>query len=359
MQPIFTKHADILACPGCRGRLRLGDQDLACENCNATYPIRDGIPLLFAAEDHRHGVTDVVKAFYEENPFPNYDDLDSEESLIEKARRGIFVKLLDDQIPQGAFVLEAGCGTGQLSNFLGMHWNRRVFGSDICLNSLRLAQGFRDRCGIKNAGFLQMNLFRPAFQENTFELVISNGVLHHTGDPLGGFRSLARLVKPGGFMIIGLYNKIARLTTDLKRMVFHFSGDRLKFLDSHIRNKNYNEARKRAWFMDQYKHPHESKHSYDEVMGWFESNRFEFLSSIPKIGGPFSSNEQLFVRHDNGTRFSRLLTELEMLLHGGADGGLFIMVARKLIPHRIEQESVVHEASASSSRERSRLEPTP
>lgn len=97
--------------------------------------------LLFAnGEDQARGVTDVVKAFYEENPFPNYDDLDSEESLIEKASRGIFARLLDEQIPQGAFVLEAGCGTGQLTKFLGMHWNRRVFGSDICLKSLRLAK---------------------------------------------------------------------------------------------------------------------------------------------------------------------------------------------------------------------------
>lgn len=108
--------------------------------------------------------------------------------------------------------------------------------------------------------------------------------------------------------------------------------------------------------MDQYKHPHESKHSYDEVMAWFESNHFEFLSSIPKIGGGFSSDEQLFVRHENGTKFGRLLTQLEMLLQGGADGGLFIMIARKLTPQRVERESIVHEVGASSSPEKSRLE---
>jgi len=45
--------------------------------------------------------------------FPNYDDLDSVGSLIEKARRGVFAKLLDDQIPFGAHVIECGCGTGQ------------------------------------------------------------------------------------------------------------------------------------------------------------------------------------------------------------------------------------------------------
>ncbi len=330
MLPIFTKHSDIFACPVCRGNLGIGDEALVCNNCNAIYPVPDGIPRLFVSgDDRKNGATDTVKAFYEENPFPNYDDLDDKESLREKASRGIFAKLLDEQIPQGALVLEAGCGTGQLTNFLGIYWNRCVFGSDMCLNSLLHAERFRDRCGIKNSGFLQMNLFRPAFREAVFDLVISNGVLHHTNDPLGGFQSLCRLVKPGGLVIIGLYNKIGRLTTDVKRIVFRLSGDRLRFLDSHMRNQNYNRARKRAWFMDQYEHPHESKHSYDEVIGWFESSGFEFLFSIPKIDGPFSSDEQLFMPHHKGTKFDRLATQLQMLLRGGIDGGLFIMIGRR------------------------------
>jgi len=331
LQPIFLTCPEILACPRCKGELSLDEVSASCEACGATYPVSDGIPTLFAeTPSDRRGVTEVVKAFYEENPFPNYDDLDSEESLTEKARRGIFARLLDEQIPQGALVLEAGCGTGQLTNFLGIHWNRRVFGSDMCMNSLRLAKGFRDRCTINNAGFLQMNLFRPAFREHVFDLVISNGVLHHTGDPVGGFRSISRLVKPGGLIIIGLYNRVGRLTTDFKRLLFRATGDRLRFLDSHLRNRTYNKARKQAWFMDQYKHPQESAHSYDEVLDWFEQNNFEFLFSIPKVDpGPFQPDEQLFVRHDPGTKVTRTLTQLEMLLRGGVDGALFIMIGRK------------------------------
>jgi SAM-dependent methyltransferase len=249
---------------------------------------------------------------------------------MEKATRGVFARLLGEQIPQGALVLEVGCGTGQLTNFLGMHYNRRVFGSDMCLHSLRLANGFRERCRIKNAGFTQMNLFRPAFKPGVFDLVISNGVLHHTADPRGAFESIARLVKPNGVIIIGLYNKIGRLTTDFKRFLFRVSADKLSFLDAHMRNKNYNQDRKRAWFYDQYKHPHESKHTYSEVIEWFESNGFEYLFSIPKIeAGAFSNDEQLFVKHDKGTRFTRFLTELEMLLQGGVDGALYIMIGRK------------------------------
>lgn len=347
MQPVIQKHFDILACSVCRGQLSGDDGGLNCNQCGASYAFHNEIPLLFAPSNGQpNDVTGVVKNFYEENPFPNYDDLDNAQSLMDKARQGVFARLLDEQLPHGAVVLEAGCGTGQLTNFLGLHWNRSVFGSDMCLNSLRLAKGFRDSCHIKNAGFLQMNLFRPAFRDGVFDVVVSMGVLHHTGDPLGGFRSISRLVKPGGHIIIGLYNKIGRLTTDFRRRVFQFTGDRLKFLDEHVRNKRYNEARKRAWFMDQYKNPHESKHSYDEVLEWFGSTGYEFLMAIPKIDAKaFSADEQLFTPHDKGTKSTRFLTQLEMLLQGGVDGALFIMIGRKGTGQTAEAEMRVQEAT--------------
>jgi SAM-dependent methyltransferase len=179
-QPLFERAIDVLACPYCGGDLRSDGQKVHCQGCAKTFNIDSGIPQLFAPHDpeqQKGDVTDIVKAFYEENPFP---------TLMEKATRGVFARLLGEQIPQGALVLEVGCGTGQLTNFLGMHYNRRVFGSDMCLHSLRLANGFRERCRIKNAGFTQMNLFRPAFKPGVFDLVISNGVLHHTASSSSG-----------------------------------------------------------------------------------------------------------------------------------------------------------------------------
>lgn len=329
----FSQHLEVFACPACGGSFAWSPSSAVCEACGRSFAIEEGIPRFFHPHDagDKRDVTDIVKSFYETNPFPNYDDLDSRESLANKARRGVFARLLDEQIPADAVVLEVGCGTGQLSNFLGMAWNRTVFGSDLCLNSLRLANGFRDRYAIGNARFLQMNLFRPAFAPASFDLVVSNGVLHHTGDPVGAFASIARLVKPGGHIIVGLYNKIGRLTTDLRRGIFKAFGDGWsKMFDGHMRNATYNEARKRAWFMDQYKHPCESKHSYSEVMDWFERNGFDFLSSVPKIGpAAFGDNEKLFQQHSKGTSFSRWLTEVDMLARGGVDGALFIMIGRK------------------------------
>ena len=53
-----------------------------------------------------------------------------------------------------------------------------------------------------------MNLFKPCFQENTFDVVISNGCLHHTSNPKKAFSSISKLAKSGGYIVIGLYHKM-------------------------------------------------------------------------------------------------------------------------------------------------------
>ena len=60
------------------------------------------------------------KSFYEENPFPNYEDHDSVRTLIEKARKGVYARALDRAIPTIRRSLRWDVVPGQLSNFL---WN--------------------------------------------------------------------------------------------------------------------------------------------------------------------------------------------------------------------------------------------
>ena len=176
-----------------------------------------------------------------------------------------------------------------------------------------------------------MNLFRPAFKPESFDLVVSNGVLHHTSDPYGAFKSIARLVRPNGFIVIGLYNAIGRIPTDLRRVTFRLLGDRLSFLDSRLRGAaGMSTARWRAWFMDQYKNPHESKHTIGEVLKWFDQSGFRFFSSIPKIDGQaLGTADKLFEAHPRGSALDRFLVQCRMLLAGGREGGLFVMIGRK------------------------------
>jgi SAM-dependent methyltransferase len=296
------------------------------------FAVQSGIPCLFAPNRWPEGtadVTDIVKEFYEKTPFPNYDGLDNRESLRRKARESHFARIVDEQIPQSAKILEIGCGTGQMTNFLGMGWNRTVIGADLCMNSLQLGKGFRDRFSINNAHFVQINLFRPPFPTGQFDLVISNGVLHHTSDCAAAFKSIASLVKPGGFIVIGLYNWLGRLPTLWQRSLIDRFGNTGTWFDHRLRGKG-EMPRRTAWFMDQYKHPHETKHSIDEVLVWFDAAGFDFTSCIPTIGDhEFSDDLRLFELNAPGRYLDRLSTELEMLVSGGADGGLSIMIGKR------------------------------
>lgn len=332
---VVARHIDMLCCPKCRGALEAFDHECVCINCKSSYVTIDGIPRMYASNDwenSKNDVTDRMKAFYEETPFPNYDNFDSTASLIRKAKEGVFAKLLDEQVPFRSTVLEAGCGTGQLTNFLSVA-NRDVFGTDICMNSLTLAENFKQKNDLHRAHFMQMNLFRPCFRDGVFDLVISNGVLHHTSDPYLAFKSLADLVKLGGHIVIGLYHRFGRLATDLRRTFFRLSNDKLKVLDPRNMNPAFSEGKRTAWFRDQYKNPHESKHTILEVIGWLDSIGLQFVKSIPKTKWfqDFQPDERLFEQDQTGNRLGATLKEMSMALRLSQikEGGFFVIIGKK------------------------------
>lgn len=324
--------AGLLQSPCCEAELESGAESFTCTRCGHAFPVEDGIPRLFWPHeriDDPSDVTEKVKAFYEETPFPNYDDHDSLRSLIEKSRRGIYGRRIDAAIPYNGIALEVGCGTGQLSNFLGIAC-RRVVGTDLCMNSLRLADEFRREQELDRVSFAQMNLFRPCFRSEQFDVILCNGVLHHTADPLGGFQGLLPLLKPGGHVVIGLYSRFGRFMTDLRRIVFRLTGGRGRRLDPYLRSRKLSADKQRAWFADQYRHPHESKHTIDEVMGWFEDAGIEFVRGVPSptLGGDLDG-ANLFTPGPRGGRVEHLLVQLKQVVTGSREGGFFVMIGRK------------------------------
>lgn len=299
----------------------------------ATYAVEENIPRLFVPTDaeslHGLDVTETVKAFYEQTPFPNYEDVDTPRALMEKARTSRFAALLNEQIPYDARVVEIGCGTGQLSNFLGIA-HRTVLGVDVCLNSLRLAEGFRAANGLERVSFAQMNLFRPALKDAFFDVVISNGVLHHTGDCRAAMRRIGRLVRPGGHLVIGLYNAYSRQLHYARRRLYSLTGITGRWLDPHF-GKVKSSGKRDAWFRDQYCHPHETSHTLDEVLRWFDEDGFEFVNSIPAPvpGRVLGARDRLFEPQGRGTAASRVASQLANLADGYREGGFFVMIGRR------------------------------
>jgi 2-polyprenyl-3-methyl-5-hydroxy-6-metoxy-1,4-benzoquinol methylase len=317
----------ILVCPRTHQPLkRDGDAYVAPDGHR--YALEEGILRAFVAADD--SATETVQAFYEEAPFPNYNNFDTVASFIKAADRGIFARLLREQIPSGSTVLEVGCGTGQLSNYIAATTFSRVYAADMTLASLRLGEKFARANGISRVRFLQMNLFRPCVARESIDVLITNGVLHHTGDTRAAFQSIVPLVKPGGYILVGLYNKIGRLRTDFRRVLYKSLGEHALFLDPHLR-KDLSAEKRRSWIRDQYLHPVERKHSLSEVLRWFSDSGISFVSSIPGVLEPFGETSKIFQEKSPGTSTDRMLAELSMLFTSyGGEGGLFIMVGRKV-----------------------------
>ena len=271
-----------------------------------------------------------VRRFYEECSFPGYEELETPYDLVEKARRGLYANLLDEQLPLGVKILDAGCGTGQLAMFLSMT-NRTVVGIDFSFTSLKKGHDFQQRFGLRDVHFVQTDLFHLGLRAESFDYVFCNGVLHHTADAYGGFQELFRLVKQGGYLIIGLYNPYGRVMLNLRKAFFRLTNGRLRWLDFFVRQRALGKEKQRIWLMDQYANPHEEVFTVEEVLSWFARNHIEYINSIPKINlsEQLTATERLFDPHRSGTRFEHLLSQLGWMFTKGHEGGFFIMMGRK------------------------------
>lgn len=103
---------------------------------------------------------------------------------------------------KGKWILDAGCGNGQLSECLTL-LGASVVGLDYSTSVFR-AEKART---FSSVYFVQGDLQSPPFGAGTFDLVIANGVLHHTPNTFKTFVEVARLVKPGGRFYVWLYRK--------------------------------------------------------------------------------------------------------------------------------------------------------
>ena len=97
-------------------------------------------------------------------------------------------------------VLDAGSCSGKLSVRLAKH-ARYVVATDISRSMLALEKKRQNEQQDGNVDFVVADLESLPFVEHTFDLVVSNGALHHTRLSVSLPR-LRKLVKPGGRMLI-------------------------------------------------------------------------------------------------------------------------------------------------------------
>ena len=303
------------------------DGALRCPETGAVYPFVEGIPSLYTGtEGAGRDVTDRVKSFYEEHPFPSYEGLEDFGELVNKGSRNPFSANLLKAIGYNKLVLECGCGTGQLTHFLQLN-NNHVLGVDMSLGSLKLAVEHKVRNDLVRSGFAQMNIFDLAVKDNAFDVVIAHGVLHHTFDARRAFGHIVRKIKPGGVVMVGLYNRYARVATRIRSHLIGVFGPKIDYV---VRTRIHDPRKARIWIKDQYFNPHETWHSLDEVLGWFDDNGVEYLNCSPPILGTGGEDAPvLFDETDPGTAYQRVITQLSWFGTIAREGALFDVVGRK------------------------------
>jgi SAM-dependent methyltransferase len=206
--------------------------------------------------------------------------------------------------------------------------DRLVIAADLTRPSLLLGAAAARRFGLERVQFVETDLQRSGLRDGAFDVVYASGVLHHTPDPRASFARVARLARPGGTIVIGVYSAFARLPLRLRRLVARLSGYRFVPFDPVLRDRANEPARREAWLRDQYRHPEEHRHTLAEVQGWFDENGVEYLRTYPSAligGGP----AELFASAGDNWRPEAWLAQLGWIRALGREGGLFVTVGRR------------------------------
>ena len=264
--------------------------------------------------DIKDPITAKIAKFYEENPFPNYKSDDDKYTILKTGDSNLLMRELKKFVGFNKSLLEVGSGTSQLSNYLAIGTNNKIYAFDSSLQSLKLGKKFSEKNNIRNTIFVRGDIFDKIFKKEVFDFVWCNGVLHHTKNPYEAFRSLIPHVKKNGYIFIGLYNKIGRFRTKLRK---------------NIQNKDQEKIN--AWIKDQYTHPLENTHTFDEILKWFKMNDIKFINSIPECS-PFNNlKKNIFENNSKSTFVERILQQFVMIFtRFGSEGGVFLFIGKKI-----------------------------
>jgi 2-polyprenyl-3-methyl-5-hydroxy-6-metoxy-1,4-benzoquinol methylase len=289
----------ILRCLDCRSALYPQTSVLACTGCGRKYPVVNGLARFVNGQEY----TSSFGFQWHVHARTQLDTAESDRSERAFRRRTGF----KPEDLAGKLVLDVGCGMGRFAE-VATRWGAHVVGVDLSSAAEVAARNLSSR----QATIFQADVFHLPFAAESFDMIYSIGVLHHTPNCEKAFKMLPGLLKPGGRIAIWLYSRYnswyrmsdvyrkvtRRLPPELlyklcygvvplygahqvlKRvpLVGRPASGALAYLVPMAMHKD------RRWRIldtfDWYSPWYQSKHTYEEVFRWFESCGLEDLRVI-------------------------------------------------------------------------------
>ena len=181
-------------------------------SAGGSYPVRDSIPRFTTRSDARQAQTEESFAFKWTNRegFGSEGMQDKVSSWILERYGFVSGEAMRDYFSRSERILDAGCGAGlATSTWLAAGWRRdgnEFVGVDISA----AIDTAHERLGeIEGTSFVQADILALPFAPASFDLVFSEGVLHHTASTEAAFKALARLLRPGGEIMVYVYRRKA------------------------------------------------------------------------------------------------------------------------------------------------------
>ncbi|HTW58290.1 MAG TPA: class I SAM-dependent methyltransferase [Terriglobales bacterium] len=203
----------------------------------------------------------------------------------------------------GKIVLDVGCGMGRFAE-VASRWGASVVGVDLSAAAEVAAKNLADRTFVA----FQADVFALPFAPESFDVIYSIGVLHHTPDCEAAVKALGRYLKPGGILAVWLYsgyNKWYRFSDFWRRYTTRMKPESLHsmlkiavpffyHLDRGLRripvlgkpaaglihhvfpvNRQSDPEARTLDTFDWYSPKYQSKHTYEEVFRWYDAMGME------------------------------------------------------------------------------------
>lgn len=209
---------DLLCCPACRAfPLEEREDALACPSCGKSYPVDPALGVAqFLPPDEADGGKGNIQSWWGDLYRQIYEPTDrtlTRESLAEKlsATQDLFRKrdmLAVVEMPlsnlAGKRVLEIGPGGGAHS-CLFAQYGAQVTALDITPPRAASTKRKLSLIGEGSGTAYQGDAENLPFKNGSFDIVYSNGVLHHSVDTDRCVAEVNRVLKPGGRAVLMLY----------------------------------------------------------------------------------------------------------------------------------------------------------